>query len=878
MSDKKRYKSPELARKFLSLMSVYHKKHSIIEDFEETFAEIQKSEGSFNAKRWYWSNTLKSISGYLKLTVSWRFTMFMNHLKVAYRNFIRHKLYSFINVFGLAVGLSICMIISLWVLRELSYDRFHENADRIYRIERELLRDNLYSRWPIVGGAYKQALVDDYPEVVNATRFWRREFAIKDRKNYIHRQELFAVDNSIFEIFDFRLKEGDEQNALTNPRTVVLTRKNAFKYFGSEDAVGKFLTFEWEGEQVDFKVTGILEEVPENSHVHFDMLISIASYSAEEFADWRSNYLYTYVLVSEDTSKSELEEKLKTFVTQRLEPHYGDLLILNKDMGIHDVLKMHLFPINDIHLHPSINWEVEAGGSISAVYIFSSIAVLILIIACLNFVNLSTARANKRAKEVSLRKTVGAAKSQLKVQFIRESVLLAFVALCLAFIMSSLFIQAFNGIFTENLSLSKLLQPKNLVILVGATFFVGVLAGLYPAFYLTRFEPVEVLKGGPHSRSGKSVFRRNMVIVQFSISIVLIVGMFTVFKQMRYIQTRSLGYDKENVAILPVRSRQVAQNYESFRNELKNNSQILSVSASSEVPADTHYSNTNYRRPDSDEPILLYQFFSDYDYIETYRMEVIAGRAFSREFSTDTEGTLMLNESAALRFGWTPEEAVGKKLHQGDPNNAVQVVGVVRNFNFKSLRREVEPIALILYPDYIRKISVRIMPGDIERMLTFIQEKWESTFSGEEFEFSFLDNRINQLYASEKKMQNIFVIFSFLSILVACLGLLGLVSFTAELKTKEIGIRKVLGASTGNVILLMSKEFIKWIVLANIVAWPLAWFLMNKWLQNFAYRANLGLFIFLLAGFVTMLIAIFTFTFQTVKMACANPVNSLRYE
>jgi putative ABC transport system permease protein len=878
MSDKKRYKSPELARKFLSLMSVYHKKHSIIEDFEETFAEIQKSEGSFNAKRWYWSNTLKSISGYLKLTVSWRFTMFMNHLKVAYRNFIRHKLYSFINVFGLAVGLSICMIISLWVLRELSYDRFHENADRIYRIERELLRDNLYSRWPIVGGAYKQALVDDYPEVVNATRFWRREFAIKDRKNYIHRQELFAVDNSIFEIFDFRLKEGDEQNALTNPRTVVLTRKNAFKYFGSEDAVGKFLTFEWEGEQVDFKVTGILEEVPENSHVHFDMLISIASYSAEEFADWRSNYLYTYVLVSEDTSKSELEEKLKTFVTQRLEPHYGDLLILNKDMGIHDVLKMHLFPINDIHLYPSINWEVEAGGSISAVYIFSSIAVLILIIACLNFVNLSTARANKRAKEVSLRKTVGAAKSQLKVQFIRESVLLAFVALCLAFIMSSLFIQAFNGIFTENLSLSKLLQPKNLVILVGATFFVGVLAGLYPAFYLTRFEPVEVLKGGPHSRSGKSVFRRNMVIVQFSISIVLIVGMFTVFKQMRYIQTRSLGYDKENVAILPVRSRQVAQNYESFRNELKNNSQILSVSASSEVPADTHYSNTNYRRPDSDEPILLYQFFSDYDYIETYRMEVIAGRAFSREFSTDTEGTLMLNESAALRFGWTPEEAVGKKLHQGDPNNAVQVVGVVRNFNFKSLRREVEPIALILYPDYIRKISVRIMPGDIERMLTFIQEKWESTFSGEEFEFSFLDNRINQLYASEKKMQNIFVIFSFLSILVACLGLLGLVSFTAELKTKEIGIRKVLGASTGNVILLMSKEFIKWIVLANIVAWPLAWFLMNKWLQNFAYRANLGLFIFLLAGFVTMLIAIFTFTFQTVKMACANPVNSLRYE
>jgi putative ABC transport system permease protein len=878
MAIKKNHNSPSIARRILSLMSAYHEKHSIIDDFEETFVEIQKSEGSFRAKHWYWGSVLISAAGYLKFITVWRFTMLKNHLVIAYRNFIRHKLYSFINIFGLAIGLSICMIISLWVLRELGFDRFHENHARIYRLERELLRDNLYSRWPIVGGSYKQALIDDYPEILNACRFWRREFAIKDFNNYIHRQELFAVDNSIFEIFDFGLDEGNEQTALSDPMTVVLTRKNALRYCGTEDAVGRFLTFEWEGEQVDFKVTGILEEVPANSHIHFDMLISIASYPEEGFADWRSNYLYTYVLVSEETSKSELEKKLKTFVTQRLESHYGDLLILNKDRGIHDVLKLHLFPIADIHLHPSVNWEVEAGGSISSIYIFLSVAVLILIIACLNFVNLTTARANKRAKEVSLRKTVGADKSQLKGQFIQESVLLAFISLGIAFVMSALFIRAFNGIFAENLSFSVFLQPQNLIILVGATFFVGVFAGLYPALYLTRFEPVKVLKGGPQSGSGKSAFRRNMVVIQFSISIVLIIGMLTVYKQMRYIQTRSLGYDKESVIILPVRSRKIAQNYESFRNELENNPRIVSVSASSEVPADTHYSNTNYRRLDSDEPILLYQFFSDYDYVKTYRMEVIAGRAFSKEFSTDTEGTLMLNESAALRFGWTPEEAVGKKLHQGDPNNAVQVVGVVRNFNYKSLRREVEPMALILYPGYIRKISVRVMPGDIERTVTFIQEKWESTFSGEEFEFSFLDDRINQLYASEKKMQHLFVIFSSLSILVACLGLLGLVSYAAELRTKEIGIRKVLGASTGNVILLMSKDFIKWIIFANIVAWPLAWFLMNKWLQNFAYRAHIGWIIFLLSGLITISISIFTFIFQTVRAAYANPADSLRYE
>ncbi len=874
----KRYNSPGIARMLLRLLSIYHEKHSILEDFEETFSEIQRSEGRFQAKRWYWGNTLKSLVGYLKLIVSWRFFMLMNHLKIVYRNFVSHKLFSFINVFGLAIGLSICMIISLWALREFNYDRFHEKANRIYRIERELLRDNLYSRWPITGGLYKQALIDDFPEIENAVRFWRREFAIKDPKNNIHRQETFAADNSIFDIFDFNLEEGDEQTALSDPKTMVLTRENAMKYFGNADVVGQSLTFEWEGEQVDFKVTGILEEVPENSHMHFDMLISLASVPEEEFAEWRSNYLYTYVLVSENASKSGLEQKLKTFVTQRLEPHYGDLLILNKDMSIHEVLKMHLFPLVDIHLHPSPNWEVEAGGSILSVYIFSSIAVLILIIACLNFVNLSTARANKRAKEVSLRKTVGADKSQLRGQFIQESVLLAFVSMGIALLMSTMFIQAYNGIFAENLSLSVFLQPIKLIFLVGATFLVGVLAGLYPAFYLTRFEPAQVIKGSLLAGSGKSVFRRNMVIVQFSISIFLIIGLFTVYKQMNYIQTRFLGFDKENVVILPVRSQQIAQNYDAFRNELKKNSQIVSISTSSEVPADTHYSNSYYSRLDLKEPVSVYLFFSDYDYVETYRMEVLAGREFSREFSTDTAGTLILNESAAQRFGWTPKEAVGKKLEGPYSKEAAQIVGVVKNFNYMSLRREVEPMVFLLDPEYIRAISVRIMPGNFEKTLGFIQDKWQSAFPGEQFEFSFLDNRVNQLYESEKKMQKIFIIFSSLSILVACLGLLGLVSFTSEIRTKEIGIRKVLGASTGSVIVLLSKEFIKWIFLANIVAWPLAWFMINKWLQNFAYRVNIGWIVFVLAALVTMLIAILTFIFQTVKTAYSDPVDSLRYE
>ena len=860
----------------LKLMSIYHKRHSIIEDFEETYSEIVKSEGRLKAKCWYWGNALESVAGYIILILYWRVTMFRNHLKIAYRNFVRHKLYSFINVFGLAIGLSICMIISLWVLRELSYDRFHEKVHRLYRVERELFRDNLYSRWPITGGRYKQALIEDYPEIENAARFWRREFAIKDYNNLVHRQRMFAVDNSVFDMFDFRLEEGDETTALTEPNAVVLTRRNAVKYLGNEDAVGKSLSFEWEGKPVDMKITGILAEVPENSHIHFDMLLSIASYKEEPYTDWRSNYLYTYVQVQENISKQDLEEKLKTFVTQRLEPEYGDLLIEGR--GIHDVLKLHLFPITGIHLHPSADWEVEPGGNISSVYLFACIAFLILIIACVNFVNLSTARASKRAKEVSLRKTIGAEIRQLRVQFIQESVMLAYGSLILAFVLSSLFTQAYNTVFAENLSISSLLQIKNLIILLGATFLVGVLAGLYPAYYLTRFEPVQVMKGGPVSGSGKSVFRRNMVIFQFSVSIFLIMAVLTVHRQMMYIQSRSLGFDKENVVILPVRSQQIAQSYGSFRNELLRDSQIIAISASSEVPADSHYSNSYVNPPESDEGISMILFSSDHDYVETYRLEILAGRAFSRDFSTDEEGSIILNESAARRIGWAPEDAVGKKLIGGYSEGEARVIGVVKNFNYKSLRREVEPMALFLLTGYIRKISIRIEPGDIGKTLTFIQKKWESLFPGEQFEFNFLDSRIDQLYVSEKKMQVLFAIFSALSILVACLGLLGLVSFTAELKTKEIGIRKVLGASTGHVIVLLSKEFIKWIMLANLVAWPLAWFMMHKWLQNFAYRTNIGWAVFILAGFVTLAIAVFTFIFQTVRTASTKPVNSLRYE
>jgi putative ABC transport system permease protein len=857
-------------------MSVYHDNHSIIEDFEETFNEKIQEKGLPKARGWYWGNTLKSIPEYFKLVIFWRITMLKNYLKICYRNLVRNKVYSFINIFGLALGLAICFIISLWVQRELNYDRFHKNAHRIYRVERELFRDNLYSRWPIGSGQYKQLLLDDFAEIENAVRFWRREFAIKDHKNFVRRQPLFAVDNSIFEIFDFGLEEGDERTALTEPQTMVLTRDNARKYFGTDDAIGRSLSFEWEGEMSDFKVTGILEEVPVNSHIHFDMLISISSYPDERFASLRGNYLYIYILGREGVSSQALEAKMKSFVDQRLKPVYGDLLFSGRE--IHDVLKIHLFPITDIHLYPAENWELEPGGSIQSVYIFSTIAVLILVLACINFINLSTARAKKRAKEVGLRKTVGAGKKQLRAQFIQESTLSALLSLALALVLCALFIPLFNQLFSVELSLSLLFQLKNVLIIFAITLLAGFFSGLYPALYLTRFDPVLVLKGSSLSGIGRSVFRRNMVLFQFLISTILIFGMFIVYRQMRYIQTRSLGFDRENVVVIPARSQQVSQNYDAFRSELLQNTQVVSVSASTDLPGDPLYGNGHVARQDSDEPINMIFFTADYDYVETLKIEVLAGRYFSRDFGTDTGGTVILNHAAVKRIGWTPEEAVGKILRRGDNVPPLQVIGVVRDFNFKSLRTEIEPVIIQLTSNRISFISVRIAPGTIERSLEFIRQKWESSFPGEQLDYTFLDSRIQDLYEKERKMQNLFVVFSILAILVACLGLYGLAAYTAEVKTKEIGIRKILGASTRSVTYLLSKEFIKWIFIANVLAWPLGWFFMNKWLQNFAYRIHIGWSVCLFTILVTLLTALISFVFQALKAAWANPVDSLRYE
>ena len=805
--------------------------------------------------------------------------MLKNYFKIALRNMFRNKLYSIINLTGLAIGLAACLMIWLWVQNELSYDRFHTNAERIYRVERKFDFRDMHGQAPITSGPYGPALVSDYPEIANYVRLHRQEISFKDHQNIFHKQQLIFADNSIFEIFDFPLERGDPQTALTQPMSMILTRENALKYFGTEDVVGKSLTVDWRGTQTDFQITGILEEVPHNSHFQFDVLASLSSYPAEQMSAWFGNFLYTFILLEEGASSIMLEQKFSSFMTKYMAADFTK--VVGPDTDINDVFQLKLYPLLDIHLHPAQEFEIEPQGSLTSVYIFSAIALLILIVACINFMNLSTARANKRAKEVGIRKTIGAFNHQLRRQFLGESILLAFIALILAILLIRLFIPVFNLISGKSLTIGMLFHASNAIILVGIALAAGLLVGLYPAFFLTRFDPAMVLKGGAQSGTGKSVFRRSMAVIQFVISITLIIGTLVVFKQMDYIQKKSLGFDKENVVIIPADSNLVRQNIEAFRNTLIADTRVKSFAVSSNIPGSAMFSDTAYKRMDTDDVFSLIFMETDYDFVDTYGFEVTHGRKFSREFSTDIDGAILINHAAAREVGYTPEGAIGKKLLRFvdiGKFSEFEIIGVVKDFHFKSLHKIIEPCLMVLDPDNINIISIRIMPGDVPGTLGFIQQKWGEIFPGEQFEYSFLDSRIDLLYRSEGRMRNLFLIFSILSIFVACLGLFGLAAFTAEERTKEIGVRKVMGASAANILLLLCKEFAKWVLLANIIAWPVAYFVMSRWLQNFAYQTGIGLWPFILSAVLALLIAMLTVSYQSLKAAVTNPVDCLRYE
>lgn len=816
-----------------------------------------------------------------------RIQMLKNYLQIAFRNIYRHKGYSFINIAGLAVGIACCMLIMLYVRDELSYDRYNENIDCLYRLERKGVFQDKEFHVAATAHPTGPAFKNDLPEILQSVRIWPTTLSVKTLDNRYFNERILFTDPAIFATFTFPLLKGSPETALKEPQSIVLTEEMSKKYFNGGDALGKVLSIQWDKETaMDFKVTGIMKKIPRNSHFRTDFFASYASLAKlipEQLNTWLNNSNYTYFLLPKNQSIRELDKKFPALIEKYMGKDVRQFL--GPKVDINSLFKFILRPVSEIHLYSGLEFELEPTGSIATVYIFSAIAFLVLLIACINFMNLSTARSALRAKEVGLRKTVGANKRSLVVQFIGESVLLSFIAGIIALLIVQLLLPVYNAVTLKEMSNTYLTDPASMLLFIAVILLVGFVAGSYPAFYLTSFQPVKVLKGkfttGNESRS--QFLRKGLVVVQFTISIALIICTTVVMNQLHYIKNKNLGFKKEQVVVIPAKDESLANRYDAFKTGLLKNPGVLKAAVTERIPGSRSTSDRVFLREgmDKSQSQIVRYFSIDTDFIPVLEIQLAAGRNFSKDFTTDKEG-LILNEAAVKKFGWqSPEAALGQGIlipESATKYTKFTIVGVVKDFHYKSLHQRIEPLILFLDPANVAFVMVKIKTGDIPATLEFLENKFKAFSPAFTYEYYFLDESFDNLYRSEERVQTIFKFFTILAILISCLGLFGLVSFTAERRRKEVGIRKVLGATVANIVLHLSREFVILTLIANLIAWPAAYIAMSRWLQGFAYRTGIGIGTFILSGLVALAITLLTVGYQSVKTALANPVNSLKYE
>lgn len=807
--------------------------------------------------------------------------MILNYIKIAWRNLLKNKLYSFINIFGLAIGIATCLIIMLFVQDELSYDRFNEKADRIVRI---IFKAN------INGGKISESnvmpptartLKNDYPEVQEATRL--RNFG-KPRiilgENTINDATLAYADSNFFDVFSISLLKGNPKTALSQPNFLVLSKKTSERFFGNQDPIGKIIYFK-KDENVPFKITGVFDDIPLNSHFHFDMFGSMASDTEAKSSSWMSSNYFTYLVLPKGYDYKKLEAKMP----QMVEKHMGPEILQAMGMTIGQFrekgneLGFVLQKLTDIHFNSSSTNELEPGGDKMYVYIFGIVALFMLLIACINFMNLSTAGASKRAKEVGVRKVMGSAKMDLVGQFLLESIILTALSLLVAIILVQIFLPAFNDISGKTLTFSIAQNPQIIIVLLLFGLFIGLIAGSYPAFFLSSFKPILVLKGRFSGTKNSIGLRQGLVVFQFCVSVCLIIGTAIVYLQLSYIQNKKLGYNQNQLLVLP-NSWALGKNEALFKEILLKDSRVVNVTTSPYKPAGPTNSNNSLAYPEADDSQIMrtLQYGVDDQYIPTMGMEMAEGRNFSRKFSSDSTA-IVINETAAKAFGWG-KNSVGHSITRLIDNNGkkkvYQVIGVVKDFHFKSLHESITPLLMVYENNW--GLIVKIKTQDATGLLATMKTQWQSFGVDEPFSYAFMDDLVNKTYQAEQKTGVVLSIFGLLTIFIACLGLFGLATFTAEQRIKEIGVRKVLGANIGQIIGLLSKDFLKLVLIACVFAFPIAWYAMYKWLQGFAYKIEISWWIFVLAAFLSLLIAFLTVAYQSVKVALMNPVKSLKTE
>ncbi len=791
--------------------------------------------------------------------------MIKNYFKIAWRNLIKSKVFSLIHILGLTIGITVCMMIFLFISNEFSMDNFHTKGKSMYRLMRRY--DALKAAVPFVSPPYATALLNDFPdEIKQAVRVMPSNGLVSFNDKAFREKKIYIADDGFFTMFSFPLLKGDPKTALKEPGSIVLTESTAKKYFGNQDPIGKVVLFE---KHKQLKVTGVAKDVPSNSHLEFDAVIPLSNYMQEDsFKGWMNNNLFTYLLLNDGVSKEQLEKNL---------PHFMDKY-MGADMA-HSGAKfsLSLTPLSGIYFETTAEeFDFVKHGDKTMVYIFISIGVLILLIACINFMNLSTVRAVERSKEVGLRKVLGAMRNHLIWQFIGESILLTLISCVFSILLLMLLLPMYNSLLGYSLTVSWSTWQIYLF-LASIIVLVGFLAGSYPAFFLSAFSPVEALKGKLRLGKSGSFFRQFLVVIQFSISVLLIISTLVILNQMNYVKSKALGYDKAQAIIVKMDNDDIYKNRKTFINELTANSNVLSVSLMSGEPGGYFDIHTFYveNKPDVWRSRTE---FADFNYVKTLGLKVIAGRDFSAQFKTDTTSSVLINRTAATKLGYTPEQALGKKLSDKMHDSTKRsIIGVVEDFNFMTLKENMDALVISPAEDW-RVAIIKLKPGNISSGLESVKNVYNKAAPVYPFEYTFLDQKFDMIYKTDIRQQKILTIFSGLAIFIACLGLFGLTSFTAKKRTKEIGVRKVLGSSVQNILLILSKDLLKPVFIATFIAIPIGYFCMDKWLQNFAYRTTLHWWIFVLSALIIFTIALATVSFQAIKAALANPVKSLRSE
>ena len=889
MNPNQRQKPPRISEHLLSWL-LSDDLQTPLGDFEEYFHELSTRQGLREARLWYRVQVLKLLPIRLYEKTLWSIVMLKNYFRSAYRNLYKNPFFSSLNVFGLAIGIVGCLLILLYIAHENSYDNMHENGDRIYRINWDYNWNETEGISPGTPPPLAQFLVNNLPEIEEVTRIYNVPDRVVQRGAvYFNETAIFAADSTFFDVFSFDLMQGDPKTALVQPGSVILTERTARKYFGTSEAVGQTVQIgkkqqAWHGTDNDaFIVTGVLRDIPANSHVQFDILTSINSHSIVEHFDWSWIWMQvtTYALLKESADVTQIEQRLASLVAnvvpasfERVGFSYEDLITSG---GRWDFVFQ---PLSNVYLgSTSIGNRLGPSGNNTYLQILIIVALFILTLACINFMNLSTARSVRRAKEVGVRKTLGSLRKDLVGQFMLETFMLSSVSVGIAVGITALLIKPFKSFAGISTEANLFAWDEFPIIIIGVLVVVSLFAGSYPSLYLSRFAPIDVLKKNSSSGKGGFSFRNTLVVFQFAVSIALIVCTLLANKQVEYVNNVDMGFERDGILVISNQGNRLDTQASVFVEEIERVTNVVRVAQTTGIPFASYFQDYYKAEGRGDEQYDLISYMVDDDFISTLELELVAGSQFSAEFPSTQKG-IILNQSAVERFGY--DNPIGKSITYPG-SGTYEVIGVVKDFNFMTLHEAIMPFALFHQESNLYQISnsyiiARLQLENIRASVQSIERIWEEIAPGVPFEYSFLDERIEAQYTSEKNLTTLFFVFSALAILIACLGLFGLAAYTAEQRTREIGIRKTLGASVPSLIVLMVKDFVKWVAIASVIAWPIAWFGIKWWLDSFAYRVPIGYGNFIVAALAALVIALCTVAYHASKVAISSPVYSLRHD